>query len=262
MEKLKGSAKIKRYRFSFWRVPGWFPLVDFDLFLAINEVQVKCGFRGDILEIGTYKGKSGILLTLCAEPTEIVRLLDLYADIQLEANPDSSDYKKLNESHTIKNLNKFGSEYELVFGNSLEISELIPKAPHRIIHIDGSHQYEVVRNDLQNALNLLSQEGVIILDDYSNFTYPGVARAFWEFYENTHLQIICATPSRIYLTQNVYVSQYKLKLERLSLRQSPVSFGPTEDGTFDLVTFKKSKNLIQKVYSLLSLIALGVSRIR
>ena len=241
MKKLNGLAEINRYRAHSWRVPGWFPLVDFELFHTISEAQLEAGFRGDILEIGTYKGKSGILLTLCAEPTERVRLLDLYADIQYEANPDSRDYKKLDQSQTIKNLNRFGSKYELVIGNSLELPNLIPGTLHRIIHIDGSHQFEIVRHDLQNALRILSPECVIILDDYSNFAYPVVARAFWEFYENTHLQIICATPSRIYLTQKIYVPQYKLTLERLSLQQSPVSFGPTEDGTFNLVTFKKSK---------------------
>ena len=106
MEKLSSATKIKKYRVNSWRVPGWFPLVDFDLFQAINKSQQELGCLGDILEIGTYKGKSGILLTLCAGPTETVRLLDLYADIRLEANPDSIDYKKLDENQTIKNLNK------------------------------------------------------------------------------------------------------------------------------------------------------------
>ena len=70
MEKLNTLAKINKYRALSWRVPGWFPLVDFELFRTISEVQLEAGFHGDILEIGTYKGKSGILLTLCAEPTE------------------------------------------------------------------------------------------------------------------------------------------------------------------------------------------------
>jgi hypothetical protein len=261
MEKLSSAAKIKKYRVNSWRVPGWFPLIDFDLFLAINNRQQELGFLGDILEIGTYKGKSGILLTLCAKPTETVRLLDLYADIRLEANPDSIDYKQLDETQTIKNLNKFGSEYKLVFGNSLEIPKVIPKTPHRIIHIDGSHQYEIVRNDLQNALKLLSPDGVIILDDYSNLAYPGVAIAFWEFYENTHLEIIFATPSRVYVTHNQNAVNYQLILNQLSLLGSSVGFGTSEGVTFNIVTFKKSKRLIQKAHSLLSLFVLGASRI-
>jgi len=261
MKKLNRAAKIKKYRVDSWRVPGWFPLIDFELFIAINMKQQELGFRGDILEIGTYKGKSGILLTLCAEPTETVRLLDLYADIQLEVNPDSRDYKKLDETQTIKNLNKFGSEHQLVFGNSLEIPKIIPKILHRIIHIDGSHQYEIVRNDLQNGLNLLSPDGVIILDDYSNIAYPGVARAFWEFYQDTHLEIIFATPSRIYVTHNQNAVKYQTVLKKLGQLQSSVGFGLTEEVTFNIVTFKGSRRLIQKVHSLLSLFVLGVSRI-
>jgi hypothetical protein len=261
MKKLSSAIKMKKYRSNSWRVPGWFPLVDFDLVLAINKLQQELGFLGDILEIGTYKGKSGILLTLCAKPTETVRLLDLYADIRLAANPDSKDYKKLDETQTIKNLNKFGSKYELVFGNSLEIPMIIPKTPHRIIHIDGSHQYEIVRNDLQNALNLLSPDGVIILDDYSNLAYPGVALAFWEFHEDNHIEIVFATTSRVYFTHKQIVVSYQVILENLSHLRISEGFGTTEGVTFNKVTFKGSKRFIQKAHSLLSLFVLGVSRI-
>ena len=262
MEKLNSLAKINKYKAHSWRVPGWFPLVDFELFRTISEAQLEAGFQGDILEIGTYKGKSGILLTLCAEPTERVRLLDLYADIQYEANPDSRDYKKLDQSQTIKNLNRFGSKYELVIGNSLELPNLIPGTLHRIIHIDGSHQFEIVRHDLQNALRILSPEGVIILDDYSNFAYPGVARAFWEFYENNEIGIICATPARIYVTKKQYISSYQLALKELSLWRSSIGLGADEDLRFNLINYKGRKRLIQKVHSFLSLIILGISRIR
>ena len=262
MEKLNGIAKINKYRAHSWRVPGWFPLVDFELFRTISEAQLQAGFQGDILEIGTYKGKSGILLTLLAQPAERVRLLDLYADIQYEANPDSRDYKKLNQSQTIKNLNRFGSKYELVIGNSLEIPSLIPGTSHRIIHIDGSHQYEIVRHDLQNALRILSPEGVIILDDYSNFAYLGVARAFWEFYENNEIGIICATPARIYVAKKRYISSYQLALKELSLWRGSVGLGTNEDLRFNLINYKGRKRLIQKVHSFLSLFILGISRIR
>ena len=262
MEKLNGIAKINKYRAHSWRVPGWFPLVDFELFRTISEAQLQAGFQGDILEIGTYKGKSGILLTLLAQPTERVRLLDLYADIQYEANLDSRDYKKLNQSQTIKNLNRFGSKYELVISNSLEIPSLIPGTSHRIIHIDGSHQYEIVRHDLQNALRILSPEGVIILDDYSNFEYPGVARAFWEFYEKDEIGIICATPARIYVAKKQYISNYQLALKELNLWRSSISLGTNEDLSFNLVNYKGRKRLIQKVHSFLSLFILGISRIR
>lgn len=262
MEKSKGLAKIKKYRANSWQVPGWFTLVDFELFRAFSETQLELGFRGDILEIGTYKGKSGILLTLCAEPTEKVWLLDLYADIQYEVSSDSRDYKKLDQSQTIKNLNRFGSKYELVFGNSLEIPNLIPGTSHRIIHIDGSHQYEIVRQDLQNSLKILSPAGIIVLDDYSNFAYPGVARAFWEFYENNDLEIICATPARIYLAKKQVISIYQLALRELNLWRSSISLGTNENLSFNLVNYKGRKRLIQKVHSLLSLLILGISRIR
>ena len=148
-----------------------------------------------------------------------------------------------------------------MFGNSLEIPMIIPKTPHRIIHIDGSHQYEIVRNDLQNALNLLSPDGVIILDDYSNLAYPGVALAFWEFHEDNHIEIVFATTSRVYFTHKQIVVSYQVILENLSHLRISEGFGTTEGVTFNKVTFKGSKRFIQKAHSLLSLFVLGVSRI-
>lgn len=261
MEKSRNMALISKYRANFWRVPGWFPLVDFEFLLNINGVQQITGVRGDILEIGTYKGKSGILLSLCAEKSETVRLLDLYTDIRLTKNIESIDYKSLNDGLTRKNLNKYGSKYELVFGNSLEIPSLIPTEPHRIIHIDGSHQYEIVRRDLENALNLLSRRGVIVLDDYRNVDYPGVSRAFWEFYESNDLEIICATPSRIYMTQKEFTEMYLMAIKKLSHLQISQSLGGADMNVFDLITFKGRKKLIQKIHSFMSLLVLFMCRI-
>ncbi len=131
-----------------------------------------------------------------------MRLLGPYADFQYEANPDSKDYKKLDESRTIKNLNRFGSKYELVLGNPLELPNLIPGTSHRTIHIDRSLQYEIVRHNLQNSFTILSPEGGIVLNDDSNFAYPRVAPAIWAFYERNKLGIICPTPARIYVAES------------------------------------------------------------
>lgn len=248
---------IKRYRKSFWRVPGWFPLLDFELFTELNDLQTNLGCKGDILEIGTYKGKSGILLTLFAQKDEKVRLLDLYSKIEFQKEIDSAHYRDLTAEKTLKFLKKYGNEHELVEGNSVDIPKLIPSTKNRIIHIDGSHQYSTVQEDLKNSLESLSSLGVIVLDDYANFNYPGVARAFWDFYGSGEVEIIWATQTRVYFTRKSDVVSYQKKLTRKGFTVSVVTL-EADRKNFDLVTLQGKMRLFQKIQSLLSLAVLGL----
>jgi hypothetical protein len=47
-----------------------------------------------------------------------------------------------------------------------------------LIYIDGDHEYEAVNADIRAWVPLLSNEGVILGDDYD---WPGVQRAATEF---------------------------------------------------------------------------------
>lgn len=49
-----------------------------------------------------------------------------------------------------------------------------------LIHIDAAHEYQDVKNDIQNYWNLLNPGGTMICDDYS-LKWPGVAKAVDEF---------------------------------------------------------------------------------
>lgn len=65
------------------------------------------------------------------------------------------------------------------------------------IFIDGGHDYEIVKSDTMNALKMLSENGVIVWDDF-NENYPGVIKAVEELKDLAiyHLQ---ATSFAIYV---------------------------------------------------------------
>ena len=48
-----------------------------------------------------------------------------------------------------------------------------------LVFVDGSHQYEYVREDSRNALKLLNGAGIVVWHDYSP-SWPGVVRAIDE----------------------------------------------------------------------------------
>jgi predicted O-methyltransferase YrrM len=50
-----------------------------------------------------------------------------------------------------------------------------------VLYIDGSHEYEDVKNDLWTYLQIVSPGGVILMHDVLAEEYPGVWRAFNDF---------------------------------------------------------------------------------
>lgn len=70
----------------------------------------------------------------------------------------------------------------------------------RLVHVDGSHTYEVVHEDIITARRLLGAGGVVAFDDWSTFHAPGVALAVWEEYLRGELIPLCLTPLKFYAT--------------------------------------------------------------
>jgi hypothetical protein len=71
---------------------------------------------------------------------------------------------------------------------------------YRFIHLDGSHVYEYVRNDVRTAVALLRPGGVVAVDDYRNENFPGVAAAVWAEVGTGGLVPVCVTPAKLYAT--------------------------------------------------------------
>lgn len=61
--------------------------------------------------------------------------------------------------------------------NVLKEKNIVPD----IIHIDGGHDYQTVRADIEAWWGLLAEGGMLIGDDYFEDIWPGVRRAYDEF---------------------------------------------------------------------------------
>jgi len=58
----------------------------------------------------------------------------------------------------------------------------------QLVHLDASHDYLSVRNDLLNYFDLLTGDGVLVGDDYAPAIWPGVVQAVDEFARERGLQ--------------------------------------------------------------------------
>lgn len=147
------------------KTEGWmFPqaAVLFHIFLDRQPVGER-----NILEIGVFKGKSAIILAHEAARRDETLIL---VDIRIQ--PEIAAIKQLHP------------KIEAIETDSFNLPGVAPvqtAAPFRFIHIDGSHHYSYVMDDLRNSAKLLSRGGIICLDDFLNPSWPEVTVATFDY---------------------------------------------------------------------------------
>jgi hypothetical protein len=70
----------------------------------------------------------------------------------------------------------------------------------RIAHVDGSQEYDVVRDDIATALDLLVDSGVLVIDQCHKLPHSlGVAAAVWKSVAEGTLVPVLASEQRLYV---------------------------------------------------------------
>jgi Methyltransferase domain len=165
------------------KIPGWFEPVDWALFrFALMESINQTG-GGDLAEIGAYLGKSAVLIGGYQQPGETFTVIDLFG----EDAPDTANESENRAQYPTLAEDKFKANYLAVHGRlpvvvrglSSRITSEASLGTHRFIHVDGSHLYEHVSQDVQSARLLLAPQGLVAFDDYRVEHTPGVAAAVW-----------------------------------------------------------------------------------
>ena len=90
-------------------------------------------------------------------------------------------------------LKKFVKNVHLIKGNSNKILKKIDMNKIDFVFLDGGHEYETVKNDLVNCLEVVKKSGTILCDDYNLGNAPGVKKAIDEFVilNGLNCEIIC-----------------------------------------------------------------------
>ncbi|WP_043477404.1 class I SAM-dependent methyltransferase [Kitasatospora sp. MBT66] len=187
-------------------VPGWFWDQDRHLFDWFLGRQEKAGRSGDLMEMGAYLGRSAIVIGSHLQPGEAFTVCDLFdsdaPDDENAAEMDMSYRRTLTRTAFETNYLAFNERLpEIVQAptSTLGGGRVAPGA-FRFIHIDASHLYEHVAEDIQVARTALASDGIVVLDDYRSAHTPGVAAATWEAVFNHGLRPIVLTDSKFYGT--------------------------------------------------------------
>ena len=75
----------------------------------------------------------------------------------------------------------FKKNIHLIKGNSNSVLKKIDMTKIDYVFLDGGHDYETVKNDLQNCSEVIENNGTILCDDYNLSYAPGVKQAINEY---------------------------------------------------------------------------------
>ena len=222
------NQHLERYlNFGFSKIEGW---CNPQLFLTTDSLNnVEINKKGGALEIGIHHGKFFILLNQVIDKKYQSFAVDVFENQNL--NIDHSGKGSL--AIFKKNLTEYdrhkGSNVVFIEGDSTDpssnIIEKVGKGSLRFISIDGGHTVAHTINDLKIAELLINNEGVVILDDITNYHWPGVIQGALKYLDTYPTLIPFAIgANKLYLCKLSFYNFYYQLFFELPFKTRVVNF--------------------------------------
>jgi len=162
-------------------VAGYLTTLDAETIASLGKFQTMNNIKGDLCEMGVHHGRLFFILCHLRQPSEKALPIDLFAD----GAGNDNDTHRNRDKMFFKHSDRMGIKVDdVVIGNTLElkIDDILKHiGKTRIVSVDAGHLYDDVDNDLKLAAGILSDDGVIIADDYFNMYWPDVTTATNDF---------------------------------------------------------------------------------
>jgi len=220
------------------KIPGWTPLDQ--LHTLFTLVLATSGLEGDVLEIGSWCGRSSVVLGHAARIAgdTTVTCIDLFpskddwtqnpdgswsfrvriGDREYGGYQDQTVWKEPFERDIAPIYEKYDSVYD-VFMESVENNHLqeiihahrgdsealrgMEDFRCRLAFLDGDHSYEAVCRDIENVEHCLVSGGWITFDDAFSY-YDGVNRAIQDKIIKSGKYVLCQQ-----MTRKLFVARRK-----------------------------------------------------
>jgi len=149
-------------------------------------------------------GKSAVLIGRHLRPGERFVVCDLFESPPQDphnAKESAATFGSLTREAFERNYLALHPELpEIVQDVSASITKHVDRGSARFVHVDASHLYDRVREDIQSAREMLRPDGIVAFDDYRKETTPGVAAAVWQAVSQDGLVPFAHTPNKLYAT--------------------------------------------------------------
>lgn len=194
------------------KVHGWLDQYSAVFISELSQFQRQNGISGAVGEIGVHMGRLFILLKLTAKDNEKCFALDVFGEQQL--NIDNSGFG--DRDTFLRNVRHWTGDADIttIQSSSLDVkpADIIEAVGQcRLVSIDGGHTEEIAYNDLQLIETVLTERGVVILDDFFNQSWPGVAAGAAKYLLNplTKNRPFSISPNKVYLAAPAYHEFYR-----------------------------------------------------
>lgn len=185
-------------------IDGWFSPASHAFFDIFLNYQKNNNVSGNLGEIGVWKGKSSSVLCKHLVSEEHAFLIDPFLDEKKE------DVLR----HIDRVCNKIPDNVHLLnyYSEKISKSRLLSEyyATFRFFHIDGCHTGENVYCDMGFANRLLDDRGILVVDDYFNYSYPQITEALYSYliHNPYHFKLFLGAYNKAYLCRPKYYSYY------------------------------------------------------
>jgi len=202
---------LEQYYPHFETVHGW--CYD-DIFNTLDILSTQpINQRGGIAEIGIQDGKLFLLLNQTVDENFKSYAIDIFNDQHL--NVDKSGAGQLDAFRkNLETLDRHQGRNTLIIqgdstDSSLQLTKMIQPGSIKFFSIDGGHTPIHVMNDLALANTIISNEGVVILDDIMNHWWTGVLEGWVKFNSmNPTLVPFAMGHNKLYLCKISYREYY------------------------------------------------------
>ena len=161
-------------------IKGWLAPLDFYIIKELIIGQSNRGNDGSICEIGVHHGKSFIPMSIYSDPAKCY-CIDLFSNQSLNIdNSGKGDYRLF-----VSNLKKFNIDRSRIYIDENLSTQVQPSTiidfcgEVRFSHIDGGHNYSVVKKDIKLALSVVNLNSIIAIDDCYRPEWPEVSMAIF-----------------------------------------------------------------------------------
>jgi hypothetical protein len=177
-------------------IRGPFNVDDCSHFHLVLSMQTALGLHGDLLEIGSFHGRSAAVMARYLTGAESLHVCDAFNLIA----PGHGGARRPSPGELLDNIRFVNPSLALqkvrVYQCLSEDLSLDPALRFRFIHIDGGHSAQQTLVDLNLSLNHLIDNGVIAVDDYHHPCCPDVAPAVDRFLKDEPVLSVLADLNR------------------------------------------------------------------
>ena len=152
-------------------------------------------------EIGVRSGEN-MLAMLQEMNLRALFLVDPYLPYDDGGCYQTKEMQDINRANMLYRASGYFERIVLFFQKSHQAVRLIPDKYFDYVYIDGSHDYEDVKLDLELWLNKIKEGGILAGHDYNSIVaWPGVTKAIDEFVKKRNLTIVDCKDSDWYIDQ-------------------------------------------------------------